>query len=325
MLNGKAPINFKKAVISVENAYYDGRLPVEMMEREIKRLAALALGYKQANAIAYEGRDRERFATYGSVFKVMSDTVKVVFAPGDTLNHLPFTYDFEDIAGRHDWSKMFVSKLLRTGTGNCHSLPYLYKMVVEELGENTHLALAPKHVYIKHRSDMLGMYNTELTSGTFPIDAWLMASGYIHLEAIQNGLYMEALSDKQSIALCLVDLAQGYEHKYGMDDVRFILLCVEAALAHYPNYPNALLLQSEALKAVLDQLAQQRQAAQTQAEKDSLQARHQKVLDHYTGLIKHIHTLGYRHMPEEMYLQWLASIKEQRKYQNPQLNTLKTY
>ena len=35
-----------------------------------------------------------------------------------------------------------------------------------------------------------------------------MASGYIHTDAIRNGVYMKALNDKESIALCLVDLAQ---------------------------------------------------------------------------------------------------------------------
>jgi hypothetical protein len=49
----------------------------------------------------------------------------------------------------------------------------------------------------------------------FPIDAWLMASGFIHLSSIQNAIYMDTLSTKQSIAACMVDLAQGYEKAVG--------------------------------------------------------------------------------------------------------------
>ena len=84
---------------------------------------------------------------------------------------MPYSYDFDDPFGHKDWDNMFVSKLLNTGKGNCHSLPYLYKIIAEELGISAHLALAPNHIYIKHKNEKDGWYNTELTSGIFPIDA----------------------------------------------------------------------------------------------------------------------------------------------------------
>lgn len=61
-----------------------------------------------------------------------------------------------------------MSKLLDTQKGNCNSMPYLYKILAEELGVDANLALAPNHVYIKHNIKSLGWYNTELTSGIFP-------------------------------------------------------------------------------------------------------------------------------------------------------------
>ena len=79
---------------------------------------------------------------------------------------------------------------MATRKGNCHSLPFLYKILAEELGAKANLALAPNHIYIKHWNEKDGWYNTELTSGIFPIDSWLMASGYIHLDAVANKLYM---------------------------------------------------------------------------------------------------------------------------------------
>jgi hypothetical protein len=42
----------------------------------------------------------------------------------------------------------------------------------------------------------------------------LMASGYIHLDAIQNGVFMKALTNKESLALCLFDLAQAYNRSF---------------------------------------------------------------------------------------------------------------
>lgn len=165
----------------------------------------------QTRDLEYDGIDINKVSKYAAVFTVMNDTLPIYQSNGKMLYHLPFKYDFEDISGESDWRKMFVTKLLSTHKGNCHSLPYLYKIITEELGEEAHLAFAPNHIYIKQRCKSMGWYNTELTSGMFPVDAWLMASGYIHLKSIQNGVYMYALNDKQSIAVCLVDLAQGYQ------------------------------------------------------------------------------------------------------------------
>ncbi len=50
------------------------------------------------------------------------------------------------------WSNMFVSTLIATGKGNCHSMPLLYKLIMDELGEKCWLALAPNHMYIKSKN-----------------------------------------------------------------------------------------------------------------------------------------------------------------------------
>jgi hypothetical protein len=42
-------------------------------------------------------------------------------------------YDFEDLMGQKDRSKMFVTKLLDTNTGNCHSLPFIFKILSNEM------------------------------------------------------------------------------------------------------------------------------------------------------------------------------------------------
>src|SRR5690606_33829743 len=144
----------------------------------------------------------------------------------------PFDYNFDDPFGHNNWNSMFVSNLLMSRKGNCHSLPFLYKILAEQLGIEAHLALAPNHIYIKHRSEKDGWYNTELTSGIFPIDAWIMASGYVHIDAIRNGVYMKALNNKESIALCLVDLAQAYQTQE-FYDLDFVIKCADKALEYF--------------------------------------------------------------------------------------------
>lgn len=241
--------SFKKSIFIVENAFFDNTFIESRFDKEIKELVTLCKGFHQANPLTnYTQKDKATVALWGAVFKVMTDTVTILLSDNKKAYHLPFTYDFEDYFGEQDWTKMFVTKLLATQKGNCHSLPYLYKILCEELGVSANLALAPNHIYIKHRAEKTGWYNTELTSAAFPIDAWLMASGYIHLSAIQNSVYMKALTDQESIALCLVDLAEGYKRKTNGQDPDFILKCCNTALQYFPNCVNALILKSETLK-----------------------------------------------------------------------------
>jgi hypothetical protein len=214
--------------------------------------AKLSQSLMNSRDLIYEKEDKETVSKLAAVFTIMKDTVPIMLDTNKIVNILPFTYDFEDFFGTLDWSKMFVTKLLETHKGNCHSLPFLYKIICEDLGVNAYLAQAPNHFYIKNRSKKDGWYNTELTSGFFPIDAWLFASGYITLEAVRNGIYMDTLSLQQSISVCVVDLAKGYENKFKCKGDTFVIKCCNKALEYYPNNITALLLKAETMKQQFD-------------------------------------------------------------------------
>ena len=190
--------NFKKAVFLVEKSFDNTISEFEYNEKIDLLKDIVAVRFK--DNLIYTMSDSLMIKKYAAIYKSITDTTKIQMS-SQIFEFYPFRYDFEDIFGEKSWKNMFVTKLLATRKGNCHSLPYLYKILCEELGVPCYLALAPNHIYIKHRSEKAGMYNTELTSASFPIDAWLMASGYITLEAIQNGIYMDALDDKKCIAL----------------------------------------------------------------------------------------------------------------------------
>ena len=72
-----------------------------------------------------------------------------------------------------------------------------------------------------------------------------MASGYVHLDAITNGVYMKALNNRESIALVLIDLADNYNAKFPNNDGTFILKCCETAIKEYPQFASALILKAE--------------------------------------------------------------------------------
>lgn len=316
MLNETCSLSFKEAVFIVEDTYLDHQLDKEQFDKHITLLSQLALQSIQSRELLYNYSDKEDIEKYAAIFSLMTDTTLIQVDENKIMQFMPYTYDFNDIWGHQYWENMFVSKLLSTQKGNCHSLPFLYKIIADEIGAETHIAVAPNHFYIKHQNQANGWYNTELTSGIFPIDAWLMASGYIHLNAIVNKLYMEALNEQQMIALCLIDLAKGFEKKYGADtNNEFILKCCNKALKVYPHYINALLLKAETKTKMFNVLMEKYSAEYPIDILGLPEAK--KLFQEMNQLYTKIHQLGYRKMPEEMYLNWLVSLKaERKKYEN---------
>lgn len=305
MLVNENKYNFKKAVFSVENAYLNGKLDSVTVNNQIKTLTNLCNSLIKSRFLAYVESDKEDVNKWASVYQVMCDSIPIIIKDQE-YKYVPFRYDFDDVFGNQELSNMFVSKLLTTRKGNCHSLPYLYKILCEELGTTANLALAPNHIYIKHQNKKNGWYNTELTSGIFPNDAWLMASGFIHVDAIKNGVYMKALNNKESIALVIMDLADAYQKTFIGNDGDFLLRCSEVALGVYPNLTSALIMRAELHKK------------QIEKENDTQKAKleFKKLEREYAN----IHVLGYRYMPEEMYMNWLVSLKTEReKYENKKL------
>lgn len=323
MLADSTKYSFKKAVFSVENAYSYGVLDTFFLNQELSKLNLLVQGLLKSRKLNYQEKDSVKVNNYSALFTVLNDTIPIKGENNENYIYIPYRYNFDDPFGNEDWSNMFVSKLLETGIGNCHSLPYLYKILAEQIDVDAHLAFAPNHIYIKHRSERDGWYNTELTSGIFPIDAWIMASGYVHIDAIRNGMYMKALNDKETIALCLIDLAQAYEKRFPYHNGDFVLKCSELALKQYPHYSNALLMNIEAKRRQMETfLRKKRVEFPTDIAKYPETVRLFKEIEEQ---ITNLHNLGYRKMPKEMYLDWLVSLKEEKeKYANQKITTFKT-
>ncbi len=297
MLVDENKYSFKKAVFSVENAYLDNQLDTIFVNNQINFFKNLGNTLIKERFLAYVEKDKEKVNKWASVFQIMCDTIPINY--NDKIyKYEPFGYDFNDVFGHSAQENLFVSKLLKTRKGNCHSLPYLYKILCEEFGVDANLALAPNHVYIKHRNIKEGWYNTELTSGIFPIDAWIMASGFVHIDAIRNGVYMKALNNKESIALVLIDLAQSYQEKFPNNDGTFVLKCAETAIQYYPNFVTALIMKAETRYKQIQKI----QDIET----------HDLQFKELEKEYAHIHKLGYRNMPENMYLDWLISLKIER-------------
>jgi hypothetical protein len=319
MLTDEVPLNFKDAVFASENAYCEDRLSIDDLNQEIEILAQLTKVISNLELITYNAKDKDVIVKHAGLFKVLADSISFTLDSTHFFVHAPYEYDFDDVMGQSDWTKMFVSKLLETGKGNCHSLPYLYKILSDELNIPCYLSFAPNHIYIKLFSETTGWYNTDLTSATFPIDAWIIASGYVNIDAIRNGLYMDTLSNKQAVANCLLDLAQGYQHKYGKENPEFVVKCCNTVLQYHPTNVNAMLTKAEAQKFYIHSLMKAKNLKKPDAlfTDNSIKEMYSEMEETYVKL----HQLGYRQMPEEMYLQWMGLLKtEPTKYINTKMS-----
>ncbi|MPS72937.1 MAG: hypothetical protein E2590_07245 [Chryseobacterium sp.] len=322
MLNDREKFSFKNAVFGVENAYFQGKLDIEVLNKEIRFLTTFSDSIIKSMNLKYSDSDKANVEKYASLYSIMCQTMPVM-VKDSVIQYKPFSYDFEDVFGHKEISNLFVSKLLLTKKGNCNSMPYLYKILAEELGVDANLALAPNHVYIKHKIKSVGWYNTELTSGIFPEDGWLMASGYIHLDAIKNGVFMKALNNKESLALCLFDLAQNYNRSFPDNDGSFVLKCTEKAVKVYPYFSKALILRAETHKKIFEKEMEKMGLATDNPDNLKLAVQNPKANELFELMKKeygYIYDIGYRQMPEEMYLDWLVSLKTERnKYENKKL------
>ena len=147
-----------------------------------------------------------------------------------------------------------------------------------------------------------------------------MASGYISIDAIRNGLYMDTLSTKQAVANCLIDLAHGYQQKFGRENPDFVIKCCNTVLEHHPVNVNAMLTKAEAQKHYIDLQMKKQDVKKV----EDLFA-NTTIAEMYSDMEQtyvQLHQLGYRRMPERMYMEWISLLKnEPNKYTNKSIQT----
>ncbi len=306
MLQGKTPLNLKEAVFSVENAFFEGMLDRSKYEENISRMATIA--QLKAKQDGYNWNNPE--AKNIMLFRVMSDTLKVKLHMHEKAStSFPMQYDFDDYRGEKDYSKMFVTKLINSHTGQCHSLPLLYLILCEKVGAEASLAFSPHHSYIKFKDRRNNWHNLELTQGRMTTDAFIVGSGFINAVAIKNKVYMEAQTKKQVIAHCLSDLAAGYVHKYGYDP--FVIQCVDSVLAYAPGNTSALAMKSNYHSIRLTFTASQVGSPPPDILKTQYPQIY-KLFEERNAFYHRLDEIGYVEMPKEVYETWLNSVNQEK-------------
>ena len=309
---GVKAFNIKEANFIVENAWYENTGKIESFDKTIQQIVSF-LNLKMDEL----GYDRNsNLAKNLMLYRFFADTLAI---ESKNLHHLPIKYDFNDYRGDKDWRNMFVEKVLRTNTGQCHSLPLLYLILAKEIGAEAQLAYAPNHTYIKFRDDNGTWHNVELANGMLTTDAFVLQSGYIKAEALQNKLYMQTLTDKQLLSLCFSDLALGYAKKYCYDS--FVEEVINKSLELDPGNIHAQMVRANYLTLRFGHI--ETQLGINEQNYRQILGRYPVARDIFIARNRQyavLDNLGYEEMPAEAYEKWLNSLNEaKQKHESRQI------
>lgn len=249
MLEDEKPLSIKRSVFLSEWAYLDGCLDYEQ-----DFCVPLSKGAQyMRRLIAANNWDKYQTAKQIAICTFF-------FQPVSGNNYTVFSYDFSNEYPDGDWHHQLVSRTLKTHTGQCHSLPWTFKLFAEELGAKAYIAHAPRHCFIMYKDeDNLfpeDWVNVEVTAQQYQ-PTWVIKEHFeIKDSAITVRTYLSPLTDKETIACQLSDLALAYYHKFLRYD-EFTLKCVESSLKYYPMNPNAIITKGKSLDALLLQHLEQ--------------------------------------------------------------------
>lgn len=172
----------------------------------------------------------------------------VLFEPGPWNQGTAITYDHSDPLGTHLPNKL-IHNVLRTGRGQCVSMPILYLILADLLGLDVSLCHAPEHVFMRYTGLDGRAWNLEATSGGHPARLeWFRRHYPITDHALETGIYMRTLSKRESIvAMAMTSLE--YLRAEGRQ-AELIELC-SVVLQHDPRNIFAIVVQGSAYGKLL--------------------------------------------------------------------------
>ncbi|MFT4015809.1 MAG: hypothetical protein QM668_02500 [Agriterribacter sp.] len=297
-----------KAIYLVESAWYDDPPPFENFEREIQFYADLV---KQI--LKKEGLDVKNNAAinYGIQKLYKQDNQWYDRHSGKAYKIAKLDYDFKDYLGEEQWSSMFVDKLLRTGKGQCHSLPLLYLCIAEQLGGKAYLSLSPNHSFIQYFGNDGRRYNFETTNGNHVTETWLLQSIDISSAALANKTYLDTLSGKQLYAHILGDLLLGYKNQLNYDHITDAIIQKIQSV----DVNNMTALMEQAMIAHILFSMKLRELGNPAPDQWKQYPELTGAYNRRQEIYQKIDATGYQEMPREIYQQWLMSMKEEEQKQ----------
>lgn len=243
MLAGKDSLSIKRAVYVSEWAFYEGNLDYMSFCKEIDRIVAFVKLFYDTNKL--------------SAFKTGKQMAlnEYFFRPYSGNGYKPYIYDFDSFfIDNESWETQFVSKVLQTHKGQCRSLPWMYKILAAEIKADVSLAYAPRHCYIMYKDEDKmtpeEWINLELTTQQIQPSFWIKQDFEISDSSVIVGTYMTPLTDIQTVASQMADLAFGYKEKFNRYD-EFTFYCSSCSLEYFQMNPKAWIIRGKSLEQMI--------------------------------------------------------------------------
>jgi len=169
---------------------------------------------------------------------------RYIYEPGEWNNYQPYQYDMDDPLGAKISNKL-LSNYMLSKKGNCVTMPLLFIILGQRLGIDVTASTAPLHVLAKVKDEVTGAwYNVEPTSGAHPArDAWYREQMPMTDQAIANGVYLQPLTKKETVALMATTLAEHYVERKEFDKV---ITISDLVLEYYPKDVSSMIRKSNA-------------------------------------------------------------------------------
>lgn len=164
-------------------------------------------------------------------------------------NHQAFQYDFDDPKGTNINNKL-INSYLNSRKGNCISMPFLFIVLGQKLGLDVVASTAPLHVFVKYTDDATGItYNLETTSGGNPTrDSWVRQGFPMTDMAVRNGIYLQKLTNKETVAVMANALLQHYFEKKQFGQ---LIATADLILSYYPKAVSAIIYKASTYNELL--------------------------------------------------------------------------
>lgn len=305
MLSGKKPLDYERAVFITENAYHDNYFNyndfqyklefhqafIQLLKSRIEKHNILQPKKNFLVSADSANKNCDKLYSNYAIFKYLTDTTSFLLPDSLTYIHLPYRYSYNDPLASKHWEHSQVFNLLyaNKNTGNCLALNSLFKIFSLRFNSNANITTTQGHIFITHKDENARTYNIELASKLFPGTGSIEILTYTSDKSVRSGITMRELNLKQSVSLCLANLAKCYERKFKTKSDPFIIECAELAIKYDSLNLNAMLTKAQALEEQL--LSKNKNYNQLKTTKEFLT---------YQNYIKYLHCLGYREMPTDM-------------------------
>ena len=289
-------INLAEARLRVEK-YLDPFIDIKANLAEIERIYA---------AIKTVPRYKE------TVEGKLNGLIQYLYHPGKWNDNTPYHYDFDDPLGTAKPQNSRISNYLKTRRGNCVSMPILMLILGKKLGLDMSLSTAPLHLFVQLK-DQGHVFNVEATAGGLKAKESYIKEFLISPEALQNGLYLQSLSKKETFVVMMEGVARKYSESDQNKDFDKAFELTSLMLEHYPNYPSAMIIRGNVWRNIMHRDLELTKKKGIKQMTPPMKKHFDELLKRNSQWYAKAESIGWREPPKDYDERYLRMVSEARK------------